>query len=135
VSDGNILAAAILHDTVEDTRTTPEDIRNEFGRSVEDLVREVTDNKMLDKAERKEMQVKKAPNLSPGAKLIKLADKISNVREIGSDPPEKWDDERRHEYFAWAKRVVAAMGQGNPELEAHFASVVDTSIEMIAEED
>ena len=135
VNDGNILAAAILHDTVEDTRTTPEDIRNEFGRPVEDLVREVTDNKMLDRKERKEMQVQKAPTLSPGAKLIKLADKISNVREIGSDPPEKWDDERRHEYFEWAKRVVAAMGEVNPELEAHFASVVDASIEMIAEED
>ena len=135
VEDGNILAAAILHDTVEDTRTTPEDIRNEFGRVVEDLVREVTDNKMLDKAERKENQVKHAPHLSPGAKLIKLADKISNVREIGTDPPEKWDVERRREYFTWAKRVVEAMGQVNPELEAHFSSVVDESIDLIAKED
>lgn len=96
-------------------------------------MREVTDNKMLDKAERKELQVKKAPTLSHGAKLIKLADKISNVREIGTDPPEKWDDDRRHEYFAWAKRVVDAIGNVNPELEAHFASVVGKSIDLIAD--
>lgn len=135
VVDGNILTAAILHDTVEDTKTTPEEIGKEFGPIVEGLVMEVTDDKSLHKAERKELQVKHAPDLSPGAKLIKLADKISNVREIGTDPPKDWDRERRHKYFSWAKRVVNAMGSINPALEKVFVDVVDEAISLVDEAD
>ncbi len=126
VDDANILAAALLHDTVEDTATTSEEIAAEFGAEVQRLVAEVTDDKGLVKQARKDAQVAHAPHLSPGAKIIKLADKISNVREIGVDPPVDWTDVRRAKYFDWAERVVTAMGRVNPELEALFGKTVNS---------
>lgn len=73
-----------------------------------------------------------SPGLSDGAKVIKLADKISNVREIGVDPPEKWTLQRRHEYFEWAARVVAAIGGINPPLEEKFRTTLETSARILA---
>jgi guanosine-3',5'-bis(diphosphate) 3'-pyrophosphohydrolase len=135
VDDANILAAAILHDTIEDTKTTHDELRQEFGPVIDDLVNEVTDDKDLDKSVRKRLQVEHAPNLSPGAKLIKLADKISNVREIGADPPKDWDVKRREKYFAWAREVVDAMGRINPGLEQHFDSALEEAARLLAEEE
>ena len=132
VDDANVLAAALLHDTVEDTDTTREELRELFGAVIDDLVAEVTDDKTLDSKVRKDAQVTHAPHLTDGAKVIKLADKISNVREIGVDPPEIWTIERRQEYFAWAARVVAAIGSINPELERLFASTLETSTRILA---
>ncbi|MBA3343437.1 MAG: HD domain-containing protein [Gemmatimonadaceae bacterium] len=132
VVDANVLAAALLHDTVEDTKTSRDEIRQEFGAAVDELVQEVTDDKSLDKEERKELQVTHAPHLSPGAKVIKLADKISNVQEIGTDVPKGWDVERREKYFVWAKRVVDAIGPINPELEQRFASTLEESSRLLA---
>lgn len=83
---------------------------------------------------RKDLQVKHAPHLSPSAKLIKLADKISNVREIGVDPPTEWDLARRQNYFAWARDVVSAIGQINPALEEQFAATVEKSVALLAAE-
>lgn len=134
VDDASVIAAALLHDTVEDTGTTREEIRREFGSVIDDLVAEVTDDKGVEKQERKDLQVKHAPHLSPGAKVIKLADKISNVQEIGVDPPVTWDVERRRKYFAWARDVVEAIGRINPELEARFASTVEKSVVSLAAE-
>ncbi len=94
VDDADILAAALLHDTIEDQGVKPDEIRKEFGAATEGMVLEVTDDKSLEKEERKRLQVINAPHKSPGAKLIKLADKISNVREIGVDPPTHWDRDR-----------------------------------------
>ena len=88
--DPTILSAAILHDTLEDTETTREELSEAFGERVADFVWQVTDDKSLPKAERKKLQIDHAPHLSPAAKLIKIADKISNVREIGNDPPKGW---------------------------------------------
>ena len=127
VEDANVLAAALLHDTVEDTKTTRAELVQEFGAEIDELVAEVTDDKALDKDERKEMQVQHAPHLSYGAKLIKLADKISNVREIGADPPKQWSVDRQRKYFEWAGRVVTAMGGVNPALEEMFARTVEES--------
>ena len=132
VDDANVLAAALLHDTVEDTDTTRDELRELFGAVIDDMVAEVTDDKTLDSAVRKEAQVTHAPHLTHGAKVIKLADKISNVREIGVDPPESWPLDRRRGYFAWAARVVAAMGSVNPELEQLFASTLETSTRILA---
>jgi guanosine-3',5'-bis(diphosphate) 3'-pyrophosphohydrolase len=120
VEDENILVAALLHDVVEDTDTTNDDIRQTYGDAVADLVAEVTDDKTLKKKERKELQVEHAPTLSPGAKLIKVADKINNVREIANDPPKKWSASRQKKYFAWAERVVNAMGTVDPEMRLVF---------------
>lgn len=123
--DPTILSAAILHDTLEDTETTREELSQAFGERITDFVIQVTDDKSLKKGERKKLQVEHAPHLSPGAKLIKLADKISNVREIGSDPPKGWDEKRREKYFKWAKDVVDALGSVNPELEKEFEEALE----------
>jgi (p)ppGpp synthase/HD superfamily hydrolase len=120
VNDQEILAAALLHDTVEDTNTTPEEIENSFGKRIRDLVAEVTDDKSLPKAERKLRQIEHAKELSVGAALIKIADKISNVLDVTNNPPNNWDLERRREYLNWAEKVVANMSKVNEELENEF---------------
>lgn len=120
VRDPEVLAAAVLHDVLEDTPTSPKEINRLFGVRVRALVQEVSDDKSLPQAERKRLQEEHAPCLTADAKLIKLADKISNVRSILEDPPEQWSDARRREYVAWAVRVVAGMRGVNPALEDEF---------------
>ena len=118
--DATLLMAALLHDTVEDTATSFEDIEHAFGREVADIVREVTDDKTLPKAERKRLQIEHAAHLSRAAKLVKLADKICNLHDMVVSPPTGWPLERRREYFDWAKAVVDPMRGVHPELEALF---------------
>ena len=120
VRDLEILAAALLHDTVEDTETTPAELETAFGARVRALVAEMTDDKSLAKNVRKKLQIEHAPHLSRDAKQIKLADKISNVREIGASPPADWSLERRREYIAWARSVVDGCRGANQALERHF---------------
>ena len=119
-----VLQAALLHDTIEDTETSPEEIEREFGPDVRALVEEVTDDKTLPKKERKRLQVEHAPHLSFGAKLIKLADKICNVRDMVYAPPEGWDQSRRDEYVEWAARVVAGCRGNNRALDERFDALV-----------
>jgi guanosine-3',5'-bis(diphosphate) 3'-pyrophosphohydrolase len=123
VCDFDVLAAAILHDTVEDTGTKPKELGRRFGRRVRKIVAEVTDDKRLPKEERKRLQIEHAPHLSPEAKLVKLGDKISNVREIGASPPADWDLKRRVAYIKWARAVVKGCRGTNPALEKHFDKV------------
>jgi guanosine-3',5'-bis(diphosphate) 3'-pyrophosphohydrolase len=120
IEDVHVLAAALLHDTLEDTATTAEELLEAFGERVTGLVLEVTDDRSLPKAERKRRQVEHAPHLSPGAKLIKLADKICNLRDVRSAPPADWSLERRREYFDWAHRVVAGLRGAHRRLEDLF---------------
>lgn len=115
-----VLMAAILHDTVEDTETTLEDIESAFGAEVRDLVAEVTDDKSLQKADRKRLQVEHTPHLSDGAKLVRIADKTCNVRDIAHSPPPDWDAKRRTEYLEWASRVVDGCRGTNQKLERCF---------------
>jgi len=122
-TDPTLLMAALLHDTVEDTATTFEDIERAFGREVADIVREVTDDKTLAKAERKRLQVEHAAHLSRRAMLVKLADKICNLEDILVSPPADWTAERKREYFDWAKAVVDPMRGVHPALEAQFDAV------------
>ncbi|MDM7923477.1 MAG: HD domain-containing protein [Pyrinomonadaceae bacterium] len=124
IDDVDILSAAILHDTIEDTECTPSDITDKFGSRVAGLVLEVTDDKSLPKAERKRVQVEHSPHLSPDAKLIKLADKISNVRDVTNSPPAGWSLERRTEYIDWAEEVVAGLRGSNKPLEQEFDEVI-----------
>jgi (p)ppGpp synthase/HD superfamily hydrolase len=112
--------AALLHDAIEDTPTTREELEREFGRDVADIVAEVTDDKSLPKAERKRLQVESAPRKSARAKLIKIADKTSNLRSIAGSPPVGWDLKRQREYFDWAARVVAGCRGVNASLEKWF---------------
>uniref|UniRef100_A0A336L280 Guanosine-3',5'-bis(diphosphate) 3'-pyrophosphohydrolase MESH1 n=1 Tax=Culicoides sonorensis TaxID=179676 RepID=A0A336L280_CULSO len=106
VSDLDVLMAAILHDTVEDTETTLDEIENEFGSKIRGIVAEVTDDKSLPKMERKRLQIEHALTSSRNAKLVKLADKLYNLRDLQKEIPNGWTEERRHEYFIWAKKVV-----------------------------
>lgn len=120
VGDFTVLIAAILHDTVEDTKTTAAEIVELFGEEVSSIVMEVTDDKSLPKAERKQLQIEHSPHLSPQAKLVKLADKISNIRDVIENPPDGWPLERRIEYVEWGKKVVAGLRGTNENLENHF---------------
>jgi len=120
VADPVVIAAALLHDTVEDTETTLAEIEARFGEEVAGIVAEVTDDKALSKAVRKELQVSKAAHKSPGAKLVKLADKIANLRDLAASPPADWPAERRAEYVRWSARVVAGLRGSNAALEAAF---------------
>jgi GTP diphosphokinase / guanosine-3',5'-bis(diphosphate) 3'-diphosphatase len=120
VEDPKILAAALLHDTVEDTQTTTRELEREFGREIASIVAEVTDDKRLPKQRRKELQVEHAAHLSRSAKLVKLADKICNVRDVRLNPPKDWPRQRRREYLDWAKRVVDEMRGTNSQLERRF---------------
>ena len=120
VADAEVLAAALLHDTIEDTATTAGELRREFGERVAAMVEEVTDDQALPKAERKRLQIEHAAGLSQGAKLVKLADKICNLRDVADHPPAKWDLQRRQEYFEWAKRVIDGLRGAHPGLEAAF---------------
>ncbi|HEY9774720.1 MAG TPA: HD domain-containing protein [Planktothrix sp.] len=106
VQDASTLAAAILHDTVEDTDTTPEEIENEFGSDIRKIVMECTDDKTLGKQDRKRAQIETAPHKSGQAKLVKMADKISNVSAMASLPPSDWSLDRRGEYLDWTEKVV-----------------------------
>ena len=124
ITDIEVLCAALLHDTVEDTDTTHEELVNAFGSRIARIVAEVTDDTSLPSPERKRLQIEHAPKLSAEAKLVKLADKICNLRDIVERPPAKWDVQRRREYFDWASRVVGGLrGAGSDEmrrLEAAF---------------
>ena len=115
-----VLLAALLHDTVEDTQTTLDELEREFGSDVAALVAEVTDDKRLPKADRKRLQIEHAGTRSRGAKLIKIADKTSNLRSLVDSPPTDWDLQRRREYFEWAKRVVDGCRGVNRKLERAF---------------
>lgn len=106
IKDCDTLCAALLHDTIEDTDTSVEELVEAFGGPVASLVQEVTDDKRLPKAERKLRQVEHAAHLSPKARPVKLADKIANLRDVADSPPVNWPLARRQEYFDWAKQVV-----------------------------
>ena len=123
IADWVTLCAAVLHDTVEDTGTTHGELVERFGREVADIVREVSDDKRFDKQVRKDLQIAHTAYASPRAKLVKLADKIANMRDILDRPPVGWSGDRKREYFDWASRVVLGIRGTHPDLESIFDSV------------
>ena len=123
IDDVEVICGALLHDTIEDTETTEAELREAFGEQITRIVLEVTDDKRLEWEERKEAQVRNAPDLSDQAKLVKLADKISNLRDIVASPPSDWSLERKRKYFDWAARVVDGVRGVHPELEALFDKI------------
>jgi guanosine-3',5'-bis(diphosphate) 3'-pyrophosphohydrolase len=124
VFDPTILTAAILHDTVEDTSTRQEEVRELFGSEVSDLVKEVTDDKRLPRFVRKRLQVEHAATLSDAAKQIKLADKISNLRDLLESPPRYWNTRMKLEYLDWAEQVADGLRDVNKKLEDAFDEMV-----------
>ncbi len=120
IEDERVLIAAVLHDTVEDTETTEQELVKEFGQEIAVVVLEVTDDKALPKAERKRLQIEHAGTISRRAKLVKLADKICNLRDLAISPPANWSLQRKRDYFDWAKAVVDGLRGTHPGLEAIF---------------
>jgi (p)ppGpp synthase/HD superfamily hydrolase len=118
--DTELVMAAFLHDVIEDTSVTLQELKNLFGSDVANLVAEVTDDKSLSKEMRKHLQVQTAPNKSVRAQTLKLADKISNLRSILASPPQGWNLERRQQYFDWARQVVSGIQSPNSFLKAEF---------------
>lgn len=124
VTDPVTLVAAVLHDTVEDTETTLEELEAHFGPEVSAVVAELTDDKALPKSERKRLQVAHAPAASARAKLVKLADKICNVADVIQHPPQGWPLARRLEYLAWSAEVIAGCRGVSPALEREFDALL-----------
>jgi len=116
--DTNLVMAGLLHDTIEDTGTTAEELERAFGSDITALIIEMTDDKSLPKEVRKSLQVENASHQSVRAQVIKLADKISNLRSILASPPATWSTERKRAYFAWAQQVVGALSEPNSILKA-----------------
>lgn len=119
-ADPSLVMAGLLHDTIEDTDTTQEELAAVFGEDVASLVAEVTDDTRLVREMRKRLQVESAPHKSRRARMIKVADKIANLRSIAESPPVGWSGRRKREYVAWAREVVAACGPTNERLEKLF---------------
>jgi (p)ppGpp synthase/HD superfamily hydrolase len=133
------ILAGLLHDTIEDSDTDPEPITHarlveEFGEVVAGLVAEATDDKSLPKEARKALQVRLAPDHTPAAKMLKLADKISNLRAISASPPASWDHARRVEYVGWAGRVALGLKGANPALDALFEATYREAVARLATE-
>ena len=131
VDDPEILAAALLHDTIEDTKTKPEELEAKFGKKVCEYVLDVSDDKTLPKDERKRRQIEHAKKISKGAALIKLGDKISNVTDVINSPPEDWDINRRKEYLDWAEKVIENCPKVNDRMENKFKEIIKQGREAL----
>lgn len=131
VTDETLLVAAVLHDTVEDTHTSFADLEGCFGADVAGLVREVTDDKSLPRAERRARQVEHAARATPRAKQLKIADKICNIRDVTDTPPHDWSAARRAEYLDWAEAVVRGCRGVNAGLERAFDAAMARARETI----
>jgi guanosine-3',5'-bis(diphosphate) 3'-pyrophosphohydrolase len=119
-------SAAALHDTIEDTATTADELKSIFGEKITSIVLELTDDKSLPKHVRKEKQIEHAPHCSPEAKVVKIADMICNLRNILAAPPKDWSAERKQGYFDWAAKVVDGVRGTNSELELIFDTLCKT---------
>lgn len=125
--DWALLTAALLHDTIEDTSATETDLRQRFGDDVTDLVLEVTDDKSLDKAERKQAQIDHAPHMSARAAQLKIADKACNLHDLITLPPEAWSHQRKVDYVNWSEAVVDQLRGRFPQLEAIYNEKLATA--------
>jgi (p)ppGpp synthase/HD superfamily hydrolase len=119
-ADSALVVAALLHDTVEDTGTELGELTREFGPEVSSLVLEVTDDKSLPDERRKRLQVETAASKSVRARMLKIADKTSNLRSLAASPPSGWSARRIRDHVAWAREVVDRCRGVSPALEARF---------------
>jgi guanosine-3',5'-bis(diphosphate) 3'-pyrophosphohydrolase len=129
--DPNLIVAALLHDAIEDQEVACEEIAKRFGDDVASLVAEVTDDKTLPSRDRKRLQIEHAPKISRRAKILKLADKVSNIRSIASDPPD-WSDTRKFAYIQWGRAVVAGLRGASLQLERQFLEAAREAEDSIA---
>lgn len=123
-ADAELVAAALLHDSIEDCEVPQTVLNDHFGSRVASLVIEMTDDKTLDKAVRKRKQIETASTKSHDAKILKMADKISNLRAVADSPSPDWSVTRRLDYIAWSKEVVTNLGLDHPTLTEQFERAV-----------
>ena len=126
ITEINVILAALLHDTIEDTDATADEIEELFGAEIRDIVLEVSDDKSLPSPVRKKLQIDHASSISYEARLVKLADKICNLQDILASPPARWDLQRKREYFDWAKKVVDELRGTHAGLEAIFDEIYES---------
>ncbi|XP_042911775.1 guanosine-3',5'-bis(diphosphate) 3'-pyrophosphohydrolase MESH1 [Parasteatoda tepidariorum] len=126
IYDIDVLQAALLHDTVEDTDTTFEEIEQQFGVKIRNIVAEVTDDKTLSKETRKQLQIEHAATISHEAKLVKLADKLYNLRDLLRSTPVGWTEERVQGYFVWASQVIQNLAGTNDKLELKLKKLFES---------
>ncbi|MBA2369693.1 MAG: bifunctional (p)ppGpp synthetase/guanosine-3',5'-bis(diphosphate) 3'-pyrophosphohydrolase [Candidatus Protochlamydia sp.] len=131
VRDVEIIISAILHDTLEDTETTLEELIQLFSVRIASIVSDVTDDKSLAKQERKQLQILKAPLKSAGAAQISLADKLCNLTDLIHSPPPDWDNERIDAYFNWASQVVDRLPWVNAPLKKAVDIVLNTNLKPL----
>ena len=124
------IAAAWLHDVVEDCDPEIEDIENLFGSKVAKIVAEVTDDKSLSKQDRKARQVKNAPYKSEEACLVKWADKICNLLSIANSPP-PWDKARKMEYIEWAREVASGLPYSTSTTRQEFEDAIGKALSKV----
>jgi guanosine-3',5'-bis(diphosphate) 3'-pyrophosphohydrolase len=135
VRNAKVLQAALLHDTIEDTETTPAELELHFGRRVRRLVEEVTDDKRLPKDERKRLQIEHSSQLTNKAKRIKMADKICNLIDLVRTSPKGWDHTRRLQYLEWSRQVVEGCRGASPALEKLFDRALHDARGALAREE
>jgi len=131
ITDPDTLAAALLHDTIEDTGATYAMLVSLFGETVADVVSEISDDKSLSKQARKDAQVAHAPHYSDRAALVKIADKIANMRDIIAEPAPDWDAARKIAYYEHARAVVTAIGPRHGRLNELFETQYQTGIDLL----
>lgn len=124
VRDTDVIIASLLHDTIEDTQATYDDLKKRFGEKVEGLVREVTEDNKLAGQKKRKMQIVHALQTSKEASMIKLADKLYNLEALITEPPEKWTRERIDQYFEWSQVVIDNLPDANPDLKAAVHKVI-----------
>jgi guanosine-3',5'-bis(diphosphate) 3'-pyrophosphohydrolase len=134
VRDIDTIVAGILHDTIEDTDTSPEELESTFSKKIRTIVEEVSDDKNLPKQERKRLQIAHAGDASLEARQIKLADKICNVRDLATAPPANWSLERRIAYVDWAEKVVNGLRGSSERLEQYFDKVARITRKSLEQE-
>lgn len=129
VDDPTTLAAGWLHDAIEDVGATHADLARRFGTRVADIVAEVSDDKSLDKQRRKDVQIERAATKSNAARLVALADKVANLRDLDRAPPPDWDHARRVAYFDWSAQVAEAMGEARSNAERRLFDALAQALE------
>ncbi|WP_022673006.1 HD domain-containing protein [Novosphingopyxis baekryungensis] len=123
ISDPDTLVAALLHDVVEDTNATIDEVRTLFGEGVAAIVAEVSDDTSLPREQRRREQLGKIRLMSPGGRLVKLADKIANLRDLQSSPPRDWSMDRQLAYVSFACAAVNQLRGTHAALEHIFDEV------------
>jgi guanosine-3',5'-bis(diphosphate) 3'-pyrophosphohydrolase len=131
VTDMATIIAGILHDTIEDTDTTPEDLQKEFNSQICSVVEEVTDDKGLSKEDRKRLQIENAHHKSLRARQIKLADKICNIQDLAVSPPSDWSEDRKIEYIRWSMDVINEIRGTNADLENYFDNLCSETEQLV----